>query len=128
MRCDVEFFNWECDVGLDEEEDKYDVHDGLEEDDHDANTTALGVGVNQDLQPANLMEEEAVEMAITQSDLDHLTQWDGLAIQLRASAHAQRRRASPPATPPAPIPQPTPQQPLHWPWPVFINLIDDDNK
>jgi hypothetical protein len=33
-------------------------------------------------QPSELREEEAIQMAITQSELDELAKWQGLAIQL----------------------------------------------
>jgi hypothetical protein len=84
-----------------------------------------------ELQLPNLMEEEAVEMAIAQSELNRL-QWDGLAVQLRASELAQGRPPTPPATPPALTPPPATHQPLDcsWPWVplVFINLADDDDE
>jgi hypothetical protein len=78
-------------------------------------------------------------MAIAQSERDQLARWDGLAIQLRVSAHTQGIPLTPPVTPPvpmppplAPTPAPTAQQPLHWLWPwvhtVFIDPVEDDNK
>jgi hypothetical protein len=70
---DVDFFHRERGFGLDdkEEEDEDEVHDNLEEE--------------EELQPADLTEED-IEMAISQSKLDQLAQWDGIAIQLWASA------------------------------------------
>jgi hypothetical protein len=61
----VNFFNRERFVGLGSEEDD-------EDEVHDESTTAPSVGVNQEFQPANLTEEEAIEMAIAQSELDQL--------------------------------------------------------
>jgi hypothetical protein len=63
----------------------------------------------------DLTEEELIEMAISQSKLDQLTQRDGLTVQLRASTQAQGRPAPPPVAPPAPTlppPAPTPPPPI----------------
>jgi hypothetical protein len=77
-----------------------------------------------ELQPPN--RTEAMEMTITNRELDDLGQRDGLAIQLRASALAQGKPPTPLPPPPAlappqfvPVPPPTP-----WPWvpPVIIDL------
>jgi hypothetical protein len=82
-----------------------------------------------------------MEIAIANIKLDDLGQWNGLAIQLGASALAQGRPPTP--LPPAPAPaSPSPaqaphlaapsphsalQQPVHslWPWApsVFIDLV-----
>jgi hypothetical protein len=37
-----------------------------------------------EIQPPNLTEDDAMEMAISNNELDNLAQWDVLAIQLRA--------------------------------------------
>jgi hypothetical protein len=70
----VNFFNRERFVGLGSEEDD-------EDEVHDESTTAPSVGVNQEFQPANLTEE-AIEMDISQSMLNQLSEWDGLTVQL----------------------------------------------
>jgi hypothetical protein len=109
---DMDFFNRERRVHFDEEE-------GVDEEEDD------------ELQSPNLTEDEAMEMAIGNSELDDLTQWDGLAVQLRATVLAQRRPTTPPSPHHARAPALAPQQPLHWTWTwtpsVFINLVDDDN-
>jgi hypothetical protein len=75
---EVDFFIWERGLSLGvEEEDEDEVQNALE----DGNTTALGGGVNQEVQPANLTEE-AIEMDISQSMLNQLSEWDGLTVQL----------------------------------------------
>jgi hypothetical protein len=48
-----------------------------------------------------------MKMAIANNELDDLGQWDGLVVQLRASALAQGR----PLTPPPPSPAPAPPSP-----------------
>jgi hypothetical protein len=92
---------------------------------------------DDELQLPDLVEDEAMEMAIDNSELDDLAKWDSLVVQLRASALAQGRPLTPPAPPPvaappaaAPSPPLVPQQPLHWPWlwapSVYIDLVDND--
>jgi hypothetical protein len=72
-----------------------------------------------------------MDMAVGNSELDNLAQWDDLAFQLTASALAQGRSPTPRPPPPAPAPPPAPHPPLHWPFPwappVYIDLFDDDN-
>jgi hypothetical protein len=79
-----------------------------------------------------------MEMSMDSSELDELTQWDGLADQLRTSTLGQGRPSTSPPPPPVPTPphpaparRSAPQQPPHWSWPwarpVFIDLIDDDD-
>jgi hypothetical protein len=117
---DMDFFNRERHTHFDKEE-------GVDEEEDD------------ELQPPNLTEDEAMEMAIINRELDDLDQWDDLAVQLRAFALAQGRPLAPPPPPPAPapppaarIPPPVSQQPLHWPWPwgspIYIYPVDDDDN
>jgi hypothetical protein len=62
----VDFFNWERRPHFDDdEEDK----EGTDEEE-------------DELQPPNLTEDEAMEMAIGNRKLDNHTQCDGLAVQL----------------------------------------------
>ena len=85
-----------------------------------------------------------------QDELNELALWDGLAIQLRESALAQGRPATPPATPtrsnvralpaapawdpwPQPparaaVPPPPPAYELPWPTPQLIDLVSDDDQ
>jgi hypothetical protein len=57
-----------------------------------------------ELQPTNLTEDKAMEMAIAKSELDDLGQWGGLAVQLRASmpqclsSHPPREATDPSAS------------------------------
>jgi hypothetical protein len=55
--------------------------------------------VDQELQPPELTEEEAMEIAIDKSDLDDLAKWKGLVVQLRESAPLHGSLVTPPVTP-----------------------------
>jgi hypothetical protein len=72
----------------------------------------------EEYQPSDLSEEEALQLAIEESELVELGNWEGLRAQLAASASsngagasssgagASTSRALPPPPPPAPEPQP----------------------
>ena len=68
-----------------------------------------GAPWNPEHQPLDIDEDEAVQMAMAQSELDELARWDGLVIQLRDSALLQGRPSAPPATPPQEEWEPWPQ-------------------
>jgi hypothetical protein len=63
-RATVDFFNRERTVGLDEEED---------EDDDDEDVVLGITKEEEELLPLNLTEDEAIEMAIGNSELDELS-------------------------------------------------------
>jgi hypothetical protein len=54
---------------------------------------------NPETHPLDISEEEAIAMALANSELDQLAMWDGIVVQLRESSLAQRRPVNPPATP-----------------------------
>jgi hypothetical protein len=123
---DIDFFSRELLALFDDDEEDMEDKEGTSKQE-------------DELQPPNLTEEDAMEMAIANTNLDELAPWDGLAIQLRASVLAQGRPPTPLVTPPAPapppaarIPPPVSQQHLHWPWPwgspIYIYPVDDDDN
>jgi hypothetical protein len=59
--------------------------------------------------PSGLSEEEAIQLIIQDSELVELSQWEGLGLQLHASAHDDV--VVPPPPPPAP---PAPAPPVGW--------------
>jgi hypothetical protein len=59
-----------------------------------------------------LSKDEAVQLAMEQSELIELGQWEGLGVQLHASATGYR--AVPPPPPPPPPAQPAPEPPVGW--------------
>jgi hypothetical protein len=70
-----------------------------------------GPAWDPETQPLDISEEEAIAMALANSELDELAIWDGLAIQLIESALAKGRPMTPMATPMrfnARAPTPTP--------------------
>jgi hypothetical protein len=83
------------DEDADEDEDQY-------EDDYAAEARTDnyhddgGPAWDPETQPPNISEEEAIAMALANNKLNELAMWDGLAIQLRESALAQGRLATPP--------------------------------
>jgi hypothetical protein len=91
----------------DEDEDEDKDADEDEDEDEDVNMAHYdhddgGPAWDPETQPPDISEEEAIAMALANSEQDELNElalWDGLAIQLRESALAQGRPATPPATP-----------------------------
>jgi hypothetical protein len=77
---DVGYFNRELCIGLDSDAAK---------DHQDVMFVNGGVpdltAVDLELQPVDLTEKEALELAIAQSELDMLGQWCGLAMHLHGS-------------------------------------------
>jgi hypothetical protein len=74
----LDFFNWELVASLDEEGDNEDDGHGDEEDDGHGealfgNAATPSNVVNQEVQPTNLTEEEAIQMVIAQSELGQLS-------------------------------------------------------
>jgi hypothetical protein len=107
---DVWFFKWELlscltddddnDDGDEEEDDddeegKDDEEEGGDNDHGDENFNNGGVARDPEYQPTDLNEDEAIQLAIAQSELGQLGQWDGLVVQLRESALAKGRPEMP---------------------------------
>jgi hypothetical protein len=63
----------------------------------------------EEYMPSGLSEEEAIPLIIQDSELVELSQWEGLGLQLHASAHDVV--VVPPPPPPAP---PAPAPPVGW--------------
>ena len=79
-----------------EEGDEFEEEDAAADDGDDhIDVPAWGL----EAQPPDITEEEAIAMAVANSELDQLAMWDGVAVQLRVSSLAQGRQATPPATP-----------------------------
>jgi hypothetical protein len=99
----------------------------------------------------DISEEEAIAIAMANSELNQLTMWDSLTVQLRESSLAYGRPANPPATPtrmnarapsdalstawdpwpPSPqtaLPPPPPAYQLPWRMPEIIDLVSDDEQ
>jgi hypothetical protein len=97
---------------MEEEENDDEDEDAGEDEDEEAERADNdhdddGPVWDPETQPPNISKEEALAMALANSELDKLNEiamWDGLAIQLRESALAQGRPAIPPATRRVPMP------------------------
>ena len=104
---DVDYF--EREIAAEEEENDHEDADEDGDKDEDGDVTMPqydhddgGPAWDPENQPPDISEEEAIAMALANSEQDELNElalWDGLAIQLRESALAQGRPATPPATP-----------------------------
>jgi hypothetical protein len=134
---DVDYFNRELVVDDDDDgeydDDDVDVDEEAEDDEAEYEASSDGHGQGGDnghdndglawdpeTQPPDISEEEAITIAMANSELDQLSMWDGLAIQLCESSLAQERPATPPATPTrtqARVPSTAPS--MAWdPWPA----------
>jgi hypothetical protein len=99
---DVDYF--EREIAAEEEEN--DQKDADEDGDEDEDVTMAqydhddgGPAWDPETQPPDITEDEAIAMALANSELNELAMWDGLTIQIREAAFAQGRPATPPATP-----------------------------
>jgi hypothetical protein len=128
----VNFFNRKLEVGMtNDKEDKYEGHnddeDGSQGDALSVKGAAPDETVNPEIQPPDLMEDEAFELTVAQSKLEELGRWNNLTIHLREAVLAlgalvppsvtptcEHTHAPPPPlarTPPPPPSVPTPQLP-----------------